>query len=123
MLQHGSILIEHDAEMLAEVLSSKKGKQALLAEVCSTTTSINHHLNKKIDFYGLKTLVGEKFETQLGITLQKGKLTDYQLGSVSTGKDALGEVSIRYEAKGKEVTGRGVSTDVIEASVKAYIDA
>ena len=78
LLQHGSILIEHDAEMLAEVLSSKKGKQALLAEVYSTTTSINHHLSKKIDFYGLKTLVGEKFETQLGITLQKGELTDYE---------------------------------------------
>ena len=78
LLQHGSILIEHDAEMLAEVLSSKKGTQALLAEVYSTTTSINHHLNKKIDFYGLKTLVSEKFETQLGITLQKGELTDYE---------------------------------------------
>jgi len=78
LLQHGSILIEHDPEMLSEVLSSKKGKQVLLAEVCSTTTSINHHLNKKIDFYGLKALVHKSFETQLGITLQKGKLTDYE---------------------------------------------
>ncbi len=57
------------------------------------------------------------------ITKLKGKLTDYQLGSVSKGKDALGEVSIRYSAKKREVTGRGVSTDVIEASVKAYVDA
>ena len=79
VLQHGSILIEHDAEMLAAVLSSKKDTQALRAEVCSTTTSINCHLNKKIDFCGLKTLVAEKFEARLGITLQKGELTDYEL--------------------------------------------
>jgi len=57
------------------------------------------------------------------ITGIKGKLTDYQLSSVTRGKDAMGEVSIRFMYKGKEVSGRGASTDVIEASVKAYVEA
>lgn len=75
VLQHGSILLEHDAEMIAEVLSSRKSKHALLTEICSTTTSINHHLSKKIDFYELQTLVLKSFEKHLGITAQKGELT------------------------------------------------
>ncbi|MDD4203408.1 MAG: alpha-isopropylmalate synthase regulatory domain-containing protein, partial [Candidatus Omnitrophica bacterium] len=36
---------------------------------------------------------------------------------------ALGEVTLRYTAKDRDVTGRGTSTDIIEASVKAYLDA
>ncbi len=55
-----------------------------------------------------------------GIT---GKLVDYQIRSVTGGKDALGEVSIKISSKGNLVTGRGASTDIIEASVKAYINA
>ena len=77
-LQHGSILLEHNAEMLAEVLFSRESKQELLAEICSTTTSINHHLCKKITFYELQTLVLKSFEEHLGTTLHKGELTDYE---------------------------------------------
>ena len=57
------------------------------------------------------------------ITGIKGKLIDYQLRAVTRGKDALGEVSIRFSSKGKEVSGRGSSTDIIEASLKAYVSA
>lgn len=57
------------------------------------------------------------------ITGIKGRLIDYQLRAVTKGKDALGEVSIRFAAKGKEVSGRGASTDVVEASLKAYLEA
>ncbi len=52
-----------------------------------------------------------------------GKLLDYQIKSVTSGKDALGEVSIKLEAKGRVVSGRGASTDIIEASIKAYVNA
>lgn len=54
----------------------------------------------------------------------KLKLDDYSLRSVTEGKDALGEVTIRVvsETEGKAI-GRGVSTDVIEASIFAYINA
>ncbi len=57
------------------------------------------------------------------VTGIKGRLTDYQIRAVTRGKDALGEVSLRYASKGREFSGRGLSTDIIEASIKAYIDA
>ena len=52
-----------------------------------------------------------------------GKLLDYQIRSVTSGKDALGEVSVKISSKGKIVSGRGASTDIIEASIKAYVNA
>lgn len=57
------------------------------------------------------------------ITGLRGRLTDYNIRSITSGKDALGEASIKLIVKGKIVTGRGTSTDVIEASVKAYLNA
>ena len=58
------------------------------------------------------------------ITLTTGKLMDYALQSVSQGKDALGEVSVKVDfGDGKLVAGRGASTDIIEASARAYLNA
>jgi 2-isopropylmalate synthase len=57
------------------------------------------------------------------ITGIKGRLLDYSIQSVTAGKDALGEVSVRIQAKGKESLGKGRSTDIIEASAKAYLNA
>lgn len=52
-----------------------------------------------------------------------GKMHDYKLNAVSSGKDALGEVVSHIEIEGKIYNGRGLSTDIIEASVKSYINA
>ncbi len=57
------------------------------------------------------------------IVNSKAKLIHYGLQSVTGGKDALGEVLVKLEVHGKEVTGRGTSTDIIEASVRAYLFA
>ena len=57
------------------------------------------------------------------ITQVKAVLTHYVIQSVTSGKDALGEVSVKLQLEGREVTGRGASTDIIEASVKAYLFA
>jgi 2-isopropylmalate synthase len=58
------------------------------------------------------------------ITRTRGKLMDYELRAVSEGKDALGEVSVKVDFGGGElVTGKGASTDVIEASARAYLNA
>lgn len=50
-------------------------------------------------------------------------LKDYSLKSITGGKDALGEVLVRIEKQNRIFTGRAVSTDVIEASAKAYVNA
>jgi len=58
------------------------------------------------------------------ITGLSGKLLDYNIKAVTGGQDALGEVNIKVRSKdGRIATGRGSSTDIIEASVKAYLNA
>lgn len=57
------------------------------------------------------------------VTGVKLRLLDYSIKAVTSGKDALGEVAIRLKAANREVNGRGSSTDIVEASAKAYIDA
>lgn len=57
------------------------------------------------------------------IVCSHARLMHYGLQSVTSGKDALGEVLVKLEMQGKEVTGRGTSTDIIEASVRAYLFA
>ena len=57
------------------------------------------------------------------ITKIPGKLLEYQIRAVTAGKDAMGEVTVVAEMNGQRVVGRGSSTDVIEASVRAYLNA
>jgi len=57
------------------------------------------------------------------ITSMKAELQDYHIEAVTKGKDALGEVGVKLKAKGRVVTSRGSSTDIIEASIRAYINA
>jgi len=52
-----------------------------------------------------------------------GRLTDFNVSSVTGGVDALGDVIVQLEVDGVKVTGRGVSTDVVEASARAYLNA
>ena len=49
-------------------------------------------------------------------------LEDYSLHSVSGGEDAQGDVSVKLALDGKTVTGRGLSVDIVEASIRAYLN-
>ncbi|MHB8061022.1 MAG: 2-isopropylmalate synthase [Ruminiclostridium sp.] len=51
------------------------------------------------------------------------ELIHYHIEAVTEGKDALGEVTVKISSKDKVYMGKGVSTDIIEASVKAYLNA
>lgn len=53
---------------------------------------------------------------------QNHTLDDYSIHSSSEGKDALGEVVVKLKAGNKIITGRGLSTDIIEASILAYVN-
>jgi len=57
------------------------------------------------------------------ITRTKGELMDYSIQAVTKGKDALGEVTLRVRSRNKEAIGKSASTDVIEASARAYLNA
>ena len=57
------------------------------------------------------------------ITDLYGKMLDYQLKSIGQGKDALGEALAHIQIEGQIYNGRGLSTDILEASVLAYINS
>jgi 2-isopropylmalate synthase len=57
------------------------------------------------------------------LTGVKGSLSDYRIRAVSKGKEALGEVQIELEHNGRKTRGRGLSTDILEASALAYVAA
>ncbi|MDR3363367.1 MAG: 2-isopropylmalate synthase [Clostridiales Family XIII bacterium] len=64
-------------------------------------------------FKAIDKIVGGQFE-----------LEDYQISAVSEGEDALGDARIVLKSgSGGTFSGRGLSTDIIEASIKAYINA
>jgi len=50
-------------------------------------------------------------------------LIDYSLQALTSGKNAMGEVHVTITSNGRKFIGRGSSTDVIEASIRAYIHA
>jgi 2-isopropylmalate synthase len=53
----------------------------------------------------------------------KSEVESYQVRSVTSGREALGEVLVRIRNNEKSFNGRGISTDIIEASAKAYLSA
>jgi 2-isopropylmalate synthase len=57
------------------------------------------------------------------VTKTEARLVRYDIRAVTGGAEALGEVTIHLEQDGLKTMGRGASTDVIEASAKAYVDA
>ena len=50
-------------------------------------------------------------------------LQEFSVKSITDTTEAMGEVTIRIESEGQTYTGRGVSTDIIVASAKAYLNA
>lgn len=67
--------------------------------------------------------VDSAFKAIKKLTKSKAKLTQYNVGSITGGTDAQGEVTVRVEEGGHIVVGKGSSTDIIVASAKAYIHA
>ncbi len=53
----------------------------------------------------------------------EGRLVSFNVSAVTGGTDALGDVVVQLDLEGRRVTGRGVATDVVEASARAYLAA
>ncbi|MFQ3547171.1 MAG: alpha-isopropylmalate synthase regulatory domain-containing protein, partial [Termitinemataceae bacterium] len=50
-------------------------------------------------------------------------LENFELGAITGGEDAQGEATVKISYDGRRWNGRGLSTDVIEAAIKAYLAA
>jgi 2-isopropylmalate synthase len=57
------------------------------------------------------------------ITGVPGTLKDYAIQAITQGEDAVGEVSVQVAFGNEQVAAKGASTDIVEASAKAYINA
>jgi 2-isopropylmalate synthase len=53
----------------------------------------------------------------------EARLKEFHVSAVTGGRDALGEVTVMLELDGTVASGQGVSTDILEASGKAYLRA
>ena len=63
-------------------------------------------------FLAIEQVVGRHFE-----------LDDFQVRSVTEGHESMGETVVRLRSNGRLYSGRGISTDVIGSSIRAYINA
>ena len=58
-----------------------------------------------------------------GITGQHYELDDFQIQAVTEGREAMGQTVVKLRSGGKIYSGRGISTDIVGASIHAYINA
>ena len=63
-------------------------------------------------FLAIEQIIGHHYE-----------LDDFQIQTVTEGRDAMGQALIKLRADGKVYSGTGISTDIIGASIRAYISA
>lgn len=74
-------------------------------------------------FFGGDGPLDALFRAVEKITGQHISVREYRVHSVSRGKDAQGEANIEAIADNRLYRGRGVSTDTVEASTKAFLAA
>ena len=63
-------------------------------------------------FRAVEQIIGHHYE-----------LDDFQIQAVTEGRDSMGETIVKLRADGKLYAGRGLSTDIIGASIRAYLNA
>lgn len=83
-------------------------------------TKEDQKLEAKSDGNGMIDAAGKAIQKATGLST---KLVGFTVASVTGGEDAQGEVVVQLESGDIKVSGRGVSTDVVEASARAYLNA
>ena len=63
-------------------------------------------------FLAIEQIIGRHYE-----------LDDFQIQAVTEGREAMGDAVVKLRAGGKLFSGRGISTDIIGASIYAYVNA
>lgn len=63
-------------------------------------------------FRSIENILGRHFD-----------LDDFQIASVTEGREAVGSAVVRLLANGRLYSGKGVSTDIVGAAIRAYVNA
>ena len=92
--------------------------------ITPAATVVLDHEGKKVEAHaegdGMVDAVCQAIKALTGV---EGNLTDYTVTSVTGGVDALADVALQFESDGLRMSGRGLSTDVVEASARAFLNA
>jgi 2-isopropylmalate synthase len=78
------------------------------------------HVTERTVGDGMVDATCKAIRSALGID---AKLISFTVEAITGGLDALGDVTIQLDVGGRRVVGRGVSTDIVEASARAYLNA
>jgi 2-isopropylmalate synthase len=89
---------------MADVKLEKNGKE--LEGVCVGDGPID------AAFKAIEQIIGHHYE-----------LDDFQIKSVTEGREAMGSALVKLRSNGKLYSGNGISTDIIGASIRAYVTA
>lgn len=63
-------------------------------------------------FIAIDKIIGHHYE-----------LDDFQIQAVTEGKEAMGSALVKLRCDGKVYSGNGISTDIVGASIRAYLNA
>lgn len=118
-----------DAIVADEAREEEKYKLSHITVTCGSFAVATATVQLEID--GLPVRTAELGDGPVDATLKaikkltktKCKLLQYNVGSITGGTDAQGEVTMRVSEGRHTVVGKGSSTDIIEASAKAFVHA
>ena len=88
----------------AQITLEKEGKT--IQDVCIGAGPID------AAFLAIDRIIGHHYE-----------LDDFQIQSVTEGKEAMGSTLVKLRSGGKLYSGNGISTDIMGASIRAYVNA
>ncbi len=94
----------NDLSSSAQIVLEKNGER--LRGICMGDGPVD------AAFLALEQITGTHFE-----------LDDFQIQAVTEGKEAMGSALVKLRADGRLYAGNGISTDIIAASIRAYISA
>lgn len=117
-------IINNNAKSIEEVYTLKSFQvYSGNKMICTTTVEIekgNEILMESAVGEGSVSSAFNAVERALGFSIN---LEDYAIRSVTDGKDALGEVTVKISSENKIFTGSALSADVMEASIAALINS
>jgi len=118
-----------DAIVADEAREEEKYKLDHITVTCGSFAVATATVQLEIDGVAVRTAelgdgpVDATLKAIKKLTKTKSKLMQYNVGSITGGTDAQGEVTMRVSEGTHTVVGKGSSTDIIEASAKAYVHA
>ncbi|MBA9084990.1 2-isopropylmalate synthase [Fontibacillus solani] len=113
-------IVDQQQSFTLETIYVSYGNESTPSAKVRILTAEGEKLEKEAEGNGSVDAIYNAIDRATG---EEVKLADYSIKSVSHGKDAQGEVHVVLSQNGLSVQGRGLSTDILEASARAYVDA